>query len=76
MPELEEEQRNVRTLIRVVSGLVAWPALSIGAALALFGFQEHLLHIVLFLPLGLAAVAAFLASTRLALRFVPPAAPG
>jgi hypothetical protein len=69
---MHEEQRNVRNLIRFVAFFVAWPALSISAVLFL-DFEEHLLHILGLLPLGIAAVVVFIRAPSLARRFVPDA---
>lgn len=65
-----EEQRNVRNLVLLVSGLVAWPALSAGLVMLLFDREEHFLHIALFLPLGLAALLVFFNAGKVARRFV------
>lgn len=67
---MQSEQRNVRNLVRVVSGCVAWPALSISAFM-MIDIDEHLLHILGLLPLGLVAVVAFFQAEALARRFVP-----
>lgn len=63
-----EETRNVRNLILLVSGLVAWPALSAGLVMFLVDREDHLLHVALFLPLGALALLVFLNASRLARR--------
>ncbi len=67
--ELSEEQRNVRNLIRVVSGFIAWPALSISLVMML-DLEEHILHIGGLFPLGIAAVILFFLAPRLAVKWV------
>jgi len=71
MPDLGEEQRNVRNLIRIVGAFIAWPSLSIGLVMAIIDFQEHLLHILGLVPLGAAALVLYARAPRLAVRFVP-----
>ncbi len=66
-----EEQRNVRNLIRWVAGFVAWPALSGAIAMALFDFQEHVVHSTATLIIGGAALVVFVRAQRLAEHFVP-----
>ncbi len=65
-----EERGNVRNLIRVVTGCVAWPSLTISLVM-LIDIDEHLLHIAGLMPLGIAAVLLFFRADRLAWRFVP-----
>lgn len=65
-----EERRNIRNLIRWFAGFVAFPALTIGAALTL-EFEDHKLHVLLFIPLGIAALVLFFLAPRLAEKFYP-----
>lgn len=67
-----EERRNIRIMLRWISGFVAWPSLTIAFAFLLVDPGEHVLHIAGLLPLGLAAVALFFLSPRVALRYYPP----
>lgn len=67
-----EERRNIRILLRWISGFIAWPSLTIALAFLLIDPSEHALHIAGLLPLGLAAVALFFLSPRVAMRFYPP----
>lgn len=67
--DMSEEQTNVRNLIRIVSGFIAWPALSISLVMML-DLDEHLLHIAGLLPLGLIGVAGFFLAPKLAVRWV------
>lgn len=69
---MNEEQQNVRNLIRVVSGLIAWPALSISLVMTL-DLDEHILHIAGLFPLGVAGLIGFFLAPRLAERWVPDA---
>lgn len=66
-----EERRNVTHMIRWISGFIAWPALSISLAM-MIDFDEHSLHILGLMPLGIAAVILFFLAPRIAARFVPP----
>ncbi len=66
--ELNEEQQNIRNLIRVVGSFVAWPALSISLVF-FFDLDEHFLHVAGLLPLGLAGLAAVVMAPKLAARF-------
>lgn len=68
--DLTEEQRNVKNLIRVVGGFVAWPALSISVAFML-DLEEHFLHIAGLFPLGMAGLIAMIMAPRLAKKWVP-----
>lgn len=65
-----DERRNIRNLIRWFSGFVAFPALTIGAALTL-EFEDHQLHVLLFIPLGIAALVLFFFANKLATKFYP-----
>lgn len=67
----EEERRNVTVLLRFISGFVAWPSLTIALAFLFIDAQEHMLHVAGLLPLGLAAVALFFVSPRIAAKFYP-----
>lgn len=67
--ELTEEQSNTRNLIRIISGFIAWPALSISLVMML-DLDEHLLHIVGLLPLGIVGLIGFFAAPKLAVRWV------
>ncbi len=68
-----EEQRNVRNLIRWVAGFVAYPALSGSVAMAIFDLEEHLLHSIATLIIGVAALVVFARAQLLAERFIPTA---
>jgi hypothetical protein len=70
--ELNEEQRNVRNLVRVVSSFVVWPALSISLIMML-DLDEHILHIAGLFPLACAGFVTFLMAPKLARRWVPDA---
>lgn len=65
-----DERRNIRNLIRWFAGFVAFPALTIGAVLTL-EFEDHKLHVYLFIPLGIAAVVLFFMADKLATKFYP-----
>lgn len=66
-----EERRNVTILLRFVSGFIAWPSLTIALAFLFIDPREHVAHVVGLLPVGLAAVALFFLSARVATRFYP-----
>ena len=74
LDEQATEQRNVTRLIRVISMFVAWPSLTAGLAFLVFeGINEHFLHIVTLVPIGIAAIVVFVMAPRLAQKFVSPA---
>jgi hypothetical protein len=70
--DLSEEQRNVRNLIRVVGGFVAWPALSISVAFML-DIQEHIIHIAGLFPIGVAGAVLVIMAPKLAKKWAPDA---
>lgn len=65
-----DERRNIRLFIRWFSAFVAVPALSIGGILFL-EVEEHILHIILFIPLGIAALILFALAPKIAYHFYP-----
>ncbi|MFA5943741.1 MAG: hypothetical protein WC876_04655 [Candidatus Thermoplasmatota archaeon] len=71
LDEAATERRNITRLIRVMSMFVAWPSLTAGLAFIVFeGVDVHLLHIVTLLPIGVAALLAFVMAPRLTERFM------
>lgn len=64
------ERQNVAGLIRVVGFFLAFPSLTISAAF-LLDLDEHLLHVIGLVPVGLAGVLAMVMAPRLAARWVP-----
>jgi hypothetical protein len=68
--DLTDEQRNLRNLIRVVGGFVAWPSLSISVAFML-DLEEHFLHIAGLFPLGVAGLVAMIMAPKLAKKWAP-----
>ena len=65
------ERRNVARLIRVLSGFVAFPSLTIALAFLVFeGPSEHWMHIAGLSAAFLLAVVAFVQAPSWAARFV------
>lgn len=65
------ERRNVTRLIRVLSGFVAFPSLTIALAFLVFeGPSEHWMHILGLSAAFVLALVAFVMAPRWAERFV------
>ncbi len=66
--ELNEEQKNIRNLVRIVGSFIAWPALSISLVFML-DLDEHLLHVAGLFPLGMIGLLMVFLAPKIAARF-------
>lgn len=64
--EAAQEQAKTSRLLRFVSLLIMWPALSTGVVLLLFAGQDHYLHTGLFLAVGLGGAGLWALAPRIA----------
>jgi hypothetical protein len=69
-PDTTQDARKMRQLLRVVSAIVAFPAVTICLAYILFeDISDHVLHILVYGAVSVAAVAVWALAPRLARRW-------
>ncbi|HET6398844.1 MAG TPA: hypothetical protein VFH47_04755 [Candidatus Thermoplasmatota archaeon] len=69
-PDTSQDARKMRQLLRVVSGIVAFPAVTICLAYILFeDISDHVLHILVYGAVSAAAITVWTLAPRLAARW-------